>query len=891
MVQCLEEHQIVAMANGSVPDAERDLLERHLDHCRDCLELVSYAARAAAATAVTAVESQLTGGRPISEPSQRYELGDEIARGGMGQIFDAYDHRLGRRVAVKCARDDHPVLEARFAREVRLTARLQHPSIIAIHDAGKLPDGRSFYAMPRIHGRPLDHRIAGATFDERLALLPHVIALVDAVAYVHEQGILHRDLKPHNVLVGEFGETVLVDWGLAKVLSEPSTPESEAGATHIPNGGSDDAASIDGTVLGTRGYMSPEQAGGLPVDQRADVYGLGATLLHLITGRAPAPRSAAAKAPWIPPQAPQDLLAIATRAMAADPADRYASAREMADDLHRFHAGRLVQAHRYTTGQLVRRWIVQHRTLVALAAAALAAVAIISVVAIRRVISARELAEAERARALSQRDAAQSLVGFALGDLRLQLEQVYRLDALESLAHKINDYYTQVNLWETRPVDLRQRAAALGVLGEVHRTRAEQPQAEALLTRGIELAREAVRRDDSPASDEELCRSLMRQGTVALDSGKPEGRAQLAECAAIARKNLARDPSNESPFRLILARTLNVLGRDAFRRDDHAASRTYLDEAQAIGRAVEDGGDPRGAREIAQAAAGTVMMLVDTGHWAEAVKNNEIQLEAALRLVGNRPRDMIAKASLVQAWQRAGEIRMRQRDLVGAEQAYLKGHRLISAMAEISPDNRVWTNNLAALEHSLGRIAQLRGDQETATTRFMATRDLWAGLVEKNPTGIVDRDNLGVAYIDLGDAQLARGLYDQARESYNHALLLWEQLRPRVPGTGVDRSRAIGLLHLGRLELAVKKPKAARQVLDESLALTQRILTSVDDGELRKNAVEVYIELSRAVPELSRKYVEEAVTALAPLRARAATDAELAELVATVERVRGKPAK
>jgi serine/threonine protein kinase len=161
-------------------------------------------------------------GRPAAKPSLEpvsaghYDLGAEFARGGMGRIVDAQDRRLGRPVAIKELIGDDPSLRRRFEREALITARLQHPAIVSVYEAGVWPDGAPFYAMRRVDGHSLKETIAGCrSLRDRLAILPSVIAAVEAVAYAHSQGVIHRDLKPSNVLVGPFGETVVIDWGLA----------------------------------------------------------------------------------------------------------------------------------------------------------------------------------------------------------------------------------------------------------------------------------------------------------------------------------------------------------------------------------------------------------------------------------------------------------------------------------------------------------------------------------------------------------------------------------------------------------------------------------------------------------------------------------------------------
>jgi serine/threonine protein kinase len=316
---------------------------------------------------------------------ERYVLDREIGRGGMGRVFAGRDLRLHRPIAIKMLRIQDGALATRFEREVMLGARLQHPGVVPVYDAGFWPSGEPFLVMKLVLGQSLARVIRDAdTRADRLALLPHVIAAADAVAYAHDQGIVHRDLKPTNILVGAFGETLVVDWGLAKDLrahaAEPA-PAFLGDDASIPPG--DTAA---GTVVGTPSYMPPEQAEGRPVDARADVYALGAILYFLLSGTPPRPPSGAPQEDKrldrplplvsLEPGLPADLVAVVEKAMAADPAGRYPSAFELADDLKRFQAGNLVGARRYSTASRVARFARRHPLVVgATTAAALATAA------------------------------------------------------------------------------------------------------------------------------------------------------------------------------------------------------------------------------------------------------------------------------------------------------------------------------------------------------------------------------------------------------------------------------------------------------------------------------------------------------------------------------------
>ena len=214
--------------------------------------------------------------------SDRYTVVAEIGRGGMGSVYLARDEALGRDVAIKAANAvASSDVERRVRNEARILASLEHPGIVPIHDVGRLADGRLFYVMQRVRGD---------TLLARLQTLPHLSdrlrifeRICEPVAFAHAHGVIHRDLKPENVMLGAFGEVLVMDWGIAKIVGDsPADGEPPSITAPAPAQGLTDA----GTVLGTRGFMAPEQASGAvaDVDARADVYGLGALLFTVLTG-------------------------------------------------------------------------------------------------------------------------------------------------------------------------------------------------------------------------------------------------------------------------------------------------------------------------------------------------------------------------------------------------------------------------------------------------------------------------------------------------------------------------------------------------------------------------------------------------------------------------------
>ncbi|MBA3456283.1 MAG: protein kinase [Deltaproteobacteria bacterium] len=353
---------------------------------------------------------------PPTDDPERYELVGEHARGGLGRVVRAVDKRLGRTVAVKELLRHNESNEARFMREALITARLQHPGIVPVHEAGRWPSGDPYYVMKLVEGRTLKELIAERTpLRDRLSLLPHVIAVADAVGYAHSEGVIHRDVKPSNIIVGAFGETIVVDWGLARDCRR-DVPEPELG-DYVSPSGSGPVSTVSGKVVGTPAYMSPEQARGELVDERADVYAIGAVLYELLAGTPPhvdttpqATLDRVLAGPPLPltsavPHVPGELGTIVAKAMARDPQARYANATALAEDLRRYQTGKLVSAHSYSAWSLLRKKVSQHRGVVAVALASTIALGVVGVESFRRVVHERNIAQHERGRtedALSQ---------------------------------------------------------------------------------------------------------------------------------------------------------------------------------------------------------------------------------------------------------------------------------------------------------------------------------------------------------------------------------------------------------------------------------------------------------------------------------------------------------
>src|SRR5262249_11964101 len=257
----------------------------------------------------------------------RYTLRELIARGGMGVVYAAEDEKLHRRVALKVldTKDANEELTTRLIREARILAQLEHPAIVPVHDVGSFPDGRVFYTMKFVEGQRLDKCVEQMdSLPQRLRLF---LRICDAVAFAHARSVLHRDLKPANIMVGSFGEVLVMDWGLAKLLREDAgqkpvkiDPEAtifeKPGKTSDTTGAGNSVVSGHGTIMGTPGYMSPEQARSdvERLDARSNIFSLGALLRFLLTKNPDDPATSAGK-----PRLDKALEAIYAKAAASDP--------------------------------------------------------------------------------------------------------------------------------------------------------------------------------------------------------------------------------------------------------------------------------------------------------------------------------------------------------------------------------------------------------------------------------------------------------------------------------------------------------------------------------------------------------------------------------------------
>jgi serine/threonine protein kinase len=377
----------------------------------------------------------------VSDTRSIYALLSTIDQGGMGKVYLARDERLNRSVAVKVMlghEDRDGAAVQRFVEEAQITSQLEHPNIVPLHELGVDGDGHLYFSMKLVKGETLGSRLGRwkqqpqLTPDLLYQALTIILKVLDALAFAHSRGVVHRDVKPANIMIGEYGEVLLMDWGIARVLAK----SERAAASHRPAGQDRAAApggglavdstflTTDGDIVGTPGYMAPEQARGelAAIDQRADIYSIGAILYELLAGACPFQGkvtdvlSKAAKGEMVAPskrspmrQVPPELEAVTMKAMSLRPQNRYRAAKALADDLTSYLAGRSVSARPDPPLVALRKLAARNLPLVATIAGAIALLAVVSTILISHILhqqAANEQLAIENAGAQSEAEGA-----------------------------------------------------------------------------------------------------------------------------------------------------------------------------------------------------------------------------------------------------------------------------------------------------------------------------------------------------------------------------------------------------------------------------------------------------------------------------------------------------
>jgi serine/threonine-protein kinase len=749
-----------------------------------------------------------------ASPAGRFRILRPHARGGLGEVFVARDEELNRDVALKemqPRRADDADSRARFLLEAEVTGGLEHPGIVPVYGLGKYADGRPFYAMRFIRGESLEDAVRrfhdadrpGRDPGERALalrqLLGRFVSVCDAIAYAHSRGVLHRDLKPANIMLGKYGETLVVDWGLAKTVStdEKVTCHSEGPFRAALPGGS--AATQMGAAVGTPQYMSPEQAAGRwdEVGPACDVYSLGATLYTLLTGKAPIEGASLGDVlqkvhrgdfpppRQVKPQVTQPLEAVCLKAMALKPEDRYPSARALADDLEHWLADEPVSVYREPPGARAARWARRHRALVA----GLAGLLVTAVVALA---VSTALVATEQARTLEQRRQADANFRTALAAVNDMLTEVAQEQLAneprmakkqQALLAKARTYYQQFLAQHGNDQRLQKETAlAHKRLGDISRLLEENDQAREAYGDAIALLRPLA---DANLGDSD-CQDALGQSycylAEVLRATSRTGDAEEAYRQALAlQQALARDLPDRPEYRNELARTYNNLGLLYRYTQRYEESENAFNEcARLLTRlAAEHQADPGYRRYLARSFLNLGPVLRATGRSgkAEELYGKAIQLQT--ELVRQDPWTPDYRFELAVSQHNLGYLLQQAggRD-AEAEKAYREALKLLDPLVVQFPDVPVYRKQLANSENTLANVVSRVPDRRPeAAQHWQRALDLFDQLAAANrdmpdyegSKGMV-LGNLGWLRLQQNDPKKARELLDEATHRVQVAL-------------------------------------------------------------------------------------------------------------------------
>lgn len=746
---------------------------------------------------------------PPVQPGLRYQILRPHAEGGLGQVYVARDSELHREVAlkeIKARYADDLASRARFLQEAEITGGLEHPGVVPVYGLGQYGDGRPFYAMRFIRGDSLQEALerfhgAGAWAEGERAvqfrqLLKRFLDVCNAVAYAHSRGVLHRDLKPGNIMLGRYGETLVVDWGLAKVVARENASKKSADQTDglvtlreqasalVPR--SKSQATEIGQAVGTPAFMSPEQAQGKldKLGPATDVYSLGAILYVVLTGK-PAFAGDAGdvfrrveRGEFTPPRqidvgVPAALDAICCKAMATRPTDRYATPLDLAADLEHWLADEPVTAYPEPTMAQAARWARKHRTLVTGAAAALlvgtaalGTATILLQAANSRERSARELAVKKEREANEQRDLAEQA-------RRSEETQRKLSEAARDIARQ--RYQLALDAFNTLVFGIQNKLASRPATEELRRMLLEN--ARSGLGKLVDSADSQHQEADST-----LVWAHLQMGDVySILGATADARSEYEKGHALAQKIAASDPATSRPQRDLMV-SYNRLG-DIF---------------------------------------------LKVGSTEEALRAYRKALDIARKLADTDPKGALPRVDLSLSHGRLGNVLLQLGDTKGALQAYRDGLEISKKLAASDPANPQVQHELSIAQRDLGNALLLLGDSKGALEAYHVRLDIAKKLAAADPANSRTQRELCYGYERLGKVLLQVGDANGALAAYREALGIARKLALADPtSTEAQRDLSFGNDRLGNVLLELGDTKGAFKAYQDALA-TARKLSAAD---------------------------------------------------------------
>jgi eukaryotic-like serine/threonine-protein kinase len=818
---------------------------------------------------------------------RRFRVLRPHASGGLGEVFVALDAELNREVALKQILEHHaddPTSRTRFVLEAEITGGLEHPGIVPVYGLGAYGDGRPYYAMRFVRGDSLKHAVAAFHADETLRsdpgprslalrkLLRRFVDVCNAIEYAHSRGVLHRDIKPANVIVGRHGETLVVDWGLAKAVGKSGPGAAPDERTLVPSSASGSAETLPGSALGTPAYMSPEQAAG-DLDRlgpRSDVYSLGATLYCLLTGKPPfegddlgeilrtVRRGEFPRPRQVDQSIDGALEAVCLKAMATESGGRYSSCRALAEDVERWMADEPVSAWAEPWTRRLARWLSRHRTGVTAAAAFLLA----GVAGLGAVLAVQSAANGKLSDSLNRETRAND----ELKRSKAAVQDRYDLavDAIRTLHKGVSEDFLlkEPNFKEPRDRLLKSASNFYGKLGALLGKETDIASRRALADSNFELAElteKVGRKEDAlaahravlaareafaaePGADTatkvDVGRSLTAIAFVLESTGRADEalavyRRSESLLAVLASSGFAAKAALAA-CRTKMARLLMLAGKSA-----EAMEALKLARADQEALAAAPGASSSTRLDLGETIKQIGAVLVYTGKMAEAEPEFRTSLPLFQKLVDDEPGVAEFRRGL------ADTHRLLSREL------YLTGHpaaaeaesrRSLVLYRKLADDNPAVTRfrgEEALSRVGLGRLLMLTG-KPGPEGEYRAAIAILQKLVDDNPTDTDHRTNLAICHNYFGPLLLHMGRTAEARDECLATLALCQRLADEHPTTHRVRIVSWSLLNLGDVERSLDRKADAKHLYERATSITEPLFhENPKDADRRNDLVEL----------------------------------------------------